>query len=70
MIDDRETDHVPGTRVRVRTRFGWAITGEIQAAKGGGIRMFDPAMREIVRFDPGDVVEIELVDDAPAGRAR
>ena len=52
----------PGARVRVRTRFGWAMTGELQVSGRGVVRVYDPAIEGFVRLGADDVVDLVAVD--------
>ena len=66
---DDEDAHLSGVRVHVRTRYGWALTGELRKSGDRGIRMFDPEMGDIVRLGDEEVIDIAILGDAKAERS-
>lgn len=63
MSGERDEDLSPGARVRVRTRFGWAMIGELQLSGRDVVRVYDPAIEDYVRLGAEDVVELVAVGD-------
>lgn len=62
MTGERDEDLMPGARVRVRTRFGWTMTGELQVSGRDVVRVYDPAIKDFVRLGADDVVELVALD--------
>ncbi len=64
MIGKDTSELRPGCRVRVRMKFGWGFTGELRRSDETKIRVYDTAIREVVRLDRRDVVDISRIDES------
>lgn len=63
---DDDDAQLAGVRVHVRTKYGWALTGELRKSGDHGIRMFDPEMGDIVRLGDEEVIDIAILGDSKA----
>lgn len=54
-----------GDRVVVRLRANWEFEGRVHAVGEGALRIFDPAVRDILKLHAEDIVQIRKTEDAP-----